>query len=396
MSRGELFGSLLAMVFLVNFVRVVFAPLLQPLAAEFHVTAASLGIVTSAAWLGSAAPRLPTGWVLTRIDRHRVIAGTGALLVVTATYTSLAASVTELALGAFLMGLSSGAYFVAANPLVSELFPERISRVIGVHGLARQLAAVLAPLIVAGFLILADWRSTFLGVAVAAGLSTFLLLYAARWTNLPTAGLQDRSLRSAARSEWPIVLTGVVFIGGVGFLWNGVFNLYGDYLTLAKGVDPATGRLLLSLLFAAGLPAFLLAGRFGQLYPNVPLLVVYILGFVGSLVGLTFVGGLWGIAALSLLTGFSFYLIVPTLDTYLLSSLPDQHRSSAYAVYSAVMMLITATGSGVIGTAVTRGVAYATLFRALALLVGAIAVAMLVLYRLGWLPDGRQRGPGTA
>ncbi len=44
------------MVFLVNLARIIFAPVVQPAAAEFGVTAASLGIVTSAAWLGSAAP----------------------------------------------------------------------------------------------------------------------------------------------------------------------------------------------------------------------------------------------------------------------------------------------------------------------------------------------------
>ena len=76
MSRRELFGSLCAMVFLVNLARVVFAPLVQPVAADLGVTAASLGVVTSAAWLGSAAPRLPTGYLLTRVARHRLTSPT--------------------------------------------------------------------------------------------------------------------------------------------------------------------------------------------------------------------------------------------------------------------------------------------------------------------------------
>lgn len=388
MSRGELFGSLLAMVFLVNFVRVVFAPLLQPVAAEFGVAAASLGLVTSAAWLGSAAPRLPTGVLLTRMDRHRVIAITGALLVVTATATALSTTVAELAVGAFLMGLSSGMYFVAANPLVSELYPERVARVMGIHGMARQVAAVAAPLVVAGILLVSDWRTTFFGVAVAAALSTLLMLYAARWTKLPTAGSRDRSLLVAGRSQWRIVATGVVFIGGVGFLWNGFFNLYGDYLTVAKGIDPATGRLLLSLMFAAGVPAFLVAGRLGERFPNVPLVISFVVGFVASVFALTFVGGLVAVAVVSLAASFCFYAITPILDTYLLASLPDEHRGSAYAIYSSVMMIVTALGSAVVGGAVSGGLAYSSAFRAIALVVAAIAMVMFALDLLGRLPSG--------
>lgn len=375
--------------FLVNFVRVVLAPLLQPVAAEFHVTTASLGVVTTAAWLGSAAPRLPTGFLLTRVERHRVIAATGTLLVITATFTALASSVAHLAAGAFLMGISSGMYFIAANPLVSELFPERIARAIGIHGLARQIAAVVAPLIVALILFVGDWRITFFGVAAAAAAATLLLIYAARWTNLPDAGAEDQSLLAAGRSEWPIILTGIVFIGGVGFLWNGLFNLYGGYIEVAKGIDASTGRLLLSLMFVAGVPSFLLAARLGEVYRRVPLILGLIAGFAASVVGLTFARGLLAIAAISLVIGFSFYLIVPLLDTYLLSTLPDHHRGSAYAIYSSIMMVTQSFGSGVIGSAVAGGMKYGTMFRSIAVVVAGITIGMSLLYAVGRLPQDR-------
>ncbi|MFW6045833.1 MAG: MFS transporter, partial [Natronomonas sp.] len=110
MSRRELFGSLCAMVFLVNLARVIFAPLVQPAAADFDVPAASLGIVASAAWLGSAALRLPTGYLLTRVPRQHVVVFTGAVLVFTAAGTGLSQTILQLTVGAFFMGLSSGMY----------------------------------------------------------------------------------------------------------------------------------------------------------------------------------------------------------------------------------------------------------------------------------------------
>lgn len=387
-SRWEVFGSLLAMGFLVNFVRVVFAPLLQPVAAEFGVATASLGVVTTAVWLGSAAPRLPTGYLLTHVDRHHVIAATGAILVVTAVFTAFSSSVAHLVVGAFLLGLSSGMYFIAANPLVSELFPGRILGAVAMHGVARQVAAVIAPLIVALLLFVADWRTTFLGVGLAAAVTTALLLYAARWTDLPSAGAGDRSLLVAGRAEWPIILTGIAFVGAIGFLWNGLFNLYGGYLAAAKGIEPSTGRLLLSVMFAAGIPALVLSSWLGKRVSNIPLVIGLTAAFAVTVLALTVTMGVVAIAVLSVVIGFLFYLMVPLLDAYLLSTLPDHHRGSAYAIYSAVMMVIQAMGSGAVGTAVAAGASYDVMFRAISLAVVLVAVVMFLLRTADRLPTG--------
>lgn len=380
------------MVFLVNLARVVFAPLVQPAAADFNVTAASLGVVASAAWLGSAAPRLPTGYLLTRFPRHYVTIGTGGLLVFTSVFTALAQSVSHLTVGAFLMGLSSGMYFIAANPLVTELFPDRVGSAIGVHGMSSQVAAVGAPLLVSGILLLGGWRTTFYIVAVVAAFVTTGLAVASRRTEMPEAGTNDRSMVAAGRAQWHLILTGIVFVGAIGFLWNALFNLYGDYLDVAKGIDASTGRLLLSVMFGAGIPAFFLTGRLADRVRNVPLIITIIASFTTLVVILTYVQGLVAVGILSLLMGYTFHSLLPAVDTFMLSSLPDRHRASAYALFSATMMLIQATGSGIVGTAVARGVAYDTVFRGLAVVVAVVVSGMFVLYRTEHLPTGGEPG----
>ena len=376
------------MVLLANLARIVFAPLIQPAAADFGVQTATLGVVTSAAWLGSAAPRLPTGYLLTRVRRHRVIAGTGALLVFTSVFTGLSTSPAHLVVGAFLMGLSSGIYFIAANPLVSELFPERVGQAIGIHGTASQVAAVGAPVGLSAVLLVGNWRHTFFGIAALAAVTTLVMVYASRRTDLPDAGSEDRSLLAAVRAQWPVILTGIAFLGSAGFLWNGLFNLYGDYLEVVKGVDPETGRLLLSLMFAAGLPAFFLTGILADRLPNVPLLLAIVTGFALSVLALTVVEGVLAIAGASLLVGYSIHSLFPAIDTYTLSALPDRHRASAYAAFSASMMSVQALGSGSIGLAVSRGVGYTGIFRGLAVALVAIAAVMVGLYRADRLPSG--------
>ena len=317
-----------------------------------------------------------------------VIAATGALLAGTSVFTALAGSRLHLAAGAFLMGLSSGTYFIAANPLVSELFPGRVGGAIGVHGMASQLAAVGAPLAVSGILLVGEWRTTFLCVAAVAAVATTLLVVAARRTELPDAGADDRSLLAAGRAQWPIVLTGIAFLGGAGFLWNGLFNLYGDYLAVAKGIDPATGRALLSAMFAAGVPAFVLTGRLADRVSNVPLLLSIVGAFVVAVVALTVAEGVVAVAAVSLLLGYVVHSLFPAVDTYMLSSLPDRHRASAYSLCSATMMFVQALGSGAVGVAVNGGLAYAVVFRGLAAAVGAVVIVLVALYAAGRLPAG--------
>jgi DHA1 family inner membrane transport protein len=381
------------MVFLVNLARLIFAPLVQPAAADFDVSAASLGVVASAAWLGSASPRLPTGYLLTRFPRHYIVATTGTLLVGTSFFTAFSQSITHLTVGAFLMGISSGMYFIAANPLVSELFPSKVGTALGIHGTVSQVAAVGAPLFVSAILLVGDWRSTFFLISGVAAVATLALLVATRRTELPDAGRDDRSLLAAGKAQWHLILTGVVFVGVTGFLWNALFNLYGDYLDVAKGIDAGTGRLLLSLMFAAGIPAFLITGRLADRVPNVPLIISIISTFSVLVVVLTLVESFVAIAVVSVLIGYTIHSMFPAMDTYMLSSLPDHHRGSAYALFSATMMLIQAWGSGAVGTAVASGVSYDRAFQGLAVLVAAIVIGMFFLYQGGRLPAGGN--PGT-
>ncbi|MEF8813262.1 MAG: MFS transporter [Halovenus sp.] len=156
--------------------------------------------------------------------------------------------------------------------------------------------------------------------------------------------------------------------------------------------DPETGRLLLSMMFAAGLPAFLVTGWLADEVPNVPLLLVIVGGFALSVVALTLAEGVVLIAAVSLVVGYSIHSLFPAVDTFMLSSLPDRHRASAYALYSASMMGIQALGSGTAGTAVTMGTSYTAVFRGLAVSVGVVVVCLGLLYRAGHLPTGGSPG----
>jgi DHA1 family inner membrane transport protein len=386
--RRRLFSSLCSMVFLVNMARIVFAPLLEPFRDTFGLTAGAAGLLATLAWLGSALPRLPTGYLLTKVPRHRVILGTGGLLTAAAAFTAASVSVPMLYLGALLMGLASGVYFIAANPLISELYPDRIGRVIGIHGTASQLAAVVAPLFVTVVLAVAGWRWVFWLISLGAAVATAALYVVARRATMPSAGAADRDLLVALRRQWPIILSGVAIIGATGFVWNGVFNFYVTYLVETKLVSESIANTLLTAVFAAGVPAFWFTGRLADRVPRVPLMLSILAGFVVSLLALTVASGVFQVAVMSLVIGFVIHSLFPAMDTYMLGSLPDENRASAYAIYSATMMLVGATGSVTLGTLRSAGFGFDLLFRGAAVGLLGILGGLLVLDRLDRLPAG--------
>ena len=372
------------MVLIVNLSRVVFAPLLEPLRAALGADTAALGLLATLVWAGSALSRLPTGWLLTRIPRHVAILVTGGLLTGATVLAATAPDFRALGIAALLMGLTTGVYFIAANPLISELFPARIGSALGVYGAAAQVAAVGAPLLITRVLGVGTWRTVFWLVAAAALASTVAFTVAAWLTDLPQAGTEDRDLLGAVRTQWRIVLTGVVMMGATMFLWQGLFNFYVTYF-VGQGLAEDTGRVLLSVTFAAGIPAFLLSGRLADLLPDVPYILVLLATFPALVIALTAASGVVVLGVLSALVGYVAHSFIPALDTYLLGSLPDRHRASAYSAYSASMMSIQAGGSWVVGT-LEASYQFTTIFRTFALGLLLIAGMLSVAHSRGRLP----------
>ncbi|QZP38518.1 MFS transporter [Halobaculum magnesiiphilum] len=394
----RLFTALCGLVFLVNFGRVAFAPLVPEFQQDLGISAAAVGSVTTLVWIGTAAPRIPIGWVLTRVARERVVLATGLALSAAAALTATADSLLALRIGAFAVGLATGGYFVAAIPLIGALYPERTGRAVGVHGTASQVASVVAPaLALAAIARVGDWRAVFWLLAGGALVVTVALfaVVRARGGVEPEGdaaatdgdGVADAEPRSflAALSHWRIVLAGMSLVAVAGFAWQGVFNFYVSYL-LSKGLTPANANLLLTVAFAAGVPAFWLGGRLADRLPKVPYLLALNAAFVASLVALTYAGSLAAFAVVSAALGYAAHALFPAVDTYMLSTLPAADRASAYAVFSGASLLFEANGSGVVGALTDAGVAFDRVFRLFAVAVAAVLVLAALLYVLGRFP----------
>lgn len=387
----RLFGTLCGLVFLVNLGRVGFAPLVPTISAEFAASTAVVGSVTTLVWVGSALPRIPVGYLLTRVPRHHVVLGSGVALAAAAVFTGSADSVRALQVGALCLGLASGAYFVAAVPLIAELFPSGRGRAIGIHGTASQLAAVVAPGVVVAVLLVAGWGAVFHLLAVGAMIVTAILFVVIRRNPLPESAGADRNFRSAL-AFWPLILVGVAVVAVPGFVWQGVFNFYITYLIGVKSVSEPVANALLTVIFAAGLPAFWFGGRLADRLPHIPYLLGIMVSFAAALVVLVVAEGVVALVAVTVLLGVVIHALFPAIDTFMLESLPADNRASVYAVFSGVAMFLEATGSGAVGFAADRASFDAAFVVGAA---GIVVVAGIVgaIHAAGRLPGGtRSRG----
>jgi predicted MFS family arabinose efflux permease len=372
------------MVFAVNFGRVAFAPLVEPLQAAFDVGPATIGAVVSLVWFGTALPRLPLSYVLTRVSRRRVVVVAGLSLTGAAVLTALSPDIRTLRLGVLAVGVASGTYFVSAVPLIGELYPDRVGKRIGIHGTAAQLAAVAAPTVVVSVVALTTWRAVFWLLAVAAFATTVVFAVGLRRTDQVREAPPARNFRGVL-GNWRVILTGMLFVSAAGFVWQGLFNFYVSVM-IARGLDTGTANALLTVAFAAGVPAFWLSGTLVDRLPTVP----YILGLVGAFTtgvfGLTVLRGVLVLGVVSVVVGYTIHGLFPALDTYVLSSLPADTRAGTFAAFSGLSIAVEASGSGVVGALVENGYSYAAVFRGFG---GGLAVLLglsVALYWAGRLP----------
>ncbi|OYR43268.1 MULTISPECIES: MFS transporter [unclassified Halorubrum] len=380
----RLYGGLLGMVFVVNFGRVVFAPLVEPLQAAFDVGPATVGAVVSLVWFGTALPRLPLSYVLTRVSRRRIVVVSGVILTAAAALTASSPDLRTLRVGVFAVGVASGTYFVSAVPLIGELYPDRVGKRIGIHGTAAQLAAVAAPTVVVSVVAIATWRAVFWLLAAAALVTTLAFAVGLRRADRVPEEPPARNFRGVL-GNWRVVLAGMLFISAAGFVWQGLFNFYVSVM-LARGLAPGTANALLTVAFAAGIPAFWASGTLVDRLPTVP----YILGLVGAFTagvfGLTVFRGALALGAISVLLGYTIHGLFPALDTYVLSALPADTRAGTFAAFSGLSIAVEASGSGVVGALVEAGYPFAAVFRGFAAGLAVILGLAAALYWTDRLP----------
>ena len=242
--------------FLSYLYRTVNAVISPDLVGEFGLSAASLGLLTSAYFLAFAALQIPVGLMLDRIGPRRtnslllLCAGTGAVIF------SLANGVAGLLLGRAMIGLGVAACLMSSIKAFTLWFPlDRLSAMNGRMMFIGGLGAISATLPVEAALQFVDWRGLFRILAAATFVAAALvfLVVPEKHGDRPNETLADQFRGTigvyASPLFWNLAL-GTTLFQAINMAVQGLWA--GPWLVDVAGLDrPAVAFHLLALGIAA-------------------------------------------------------------------------------------------------------------------------------------------------
>lgn len=249
--------------FLSYLFRVVNAVIAGDLIADLSLSAGALGLLTSTYFLAFAAFQLPLGVLLDRFGPRRVV---GSLMLVAAAGSlifGIGSGLPGLTVGRALVGLGvSGCLMGSFKAFVQWYPPLRLPLVNGCLLGFGGLGAMVATSPVEYALGWMDWRTLFVGLAVACAASSALI-----WTVVPERrqvsrpeplGRQIAGVRSVFANGffWRVAPLGTVVMGSsmaIQGLWAG------PWLRDVAGLDrsaTAAGLLLIALALTLGFPTW--------------------------------------------------------------------------------------------------------------------------------------------
>ncbi|MEE9161724.1 MAG: MFS transporter, partial [Candidatus Neomarinimicrobiota bacterium] len=273
--------------------------------ASLHpqVSLTTFGLLGTGHYLLYGLGAFPAGWLTDRFGARKILLiyllGSGvavALLVVSR-------GLVQLALGLALLGLFASLYHPAGLTLISHTSP-RISRHLGLHGIAGSLGLALGPLVggaTAGWL---GWRAPYILFGILAVMAGAYLLLAAGAR--PQAAPEERAQERRPTRGWPLAF---VYIIGIfmGLAHRGTLSfmpLHFSMLFEGRLAPVMVGGFLTALVLASGILGQIMGGILGDRYRRnrvlvyVVLLNVPLLLLMSSLTSLLLVGVavLWGVA----------------------------------------------------------------------------------------------------
>lgn len=240
--------------------RSVNAVIAPELMRELDMSAAGLGLLTSAYLLAFGLFQLPLGLLLDRFGPRRVEAGLLLVAAAGCALFGLGTTIGVLALGRALIGLGVSACLMASFKAFSQWFPaERLPSLTATIMVAGGLGALTASVPVEAALPLLGWRGVFFLCAGLLVLTAGFLLSVpdkAAGTQRESLAQQLRSLRTifSDRTFWRFAPQGCLIAGGFMAI-QGLWAM--PWLMEVNGVTRSAAAGVLFLLALAMLAGFL-------------------------------------------------------------------------------------------------------------------------------------------
>ncbi|AGB38991.1 MFS transporter [Natronococcus occultus] len=355
---------------LLNGTRMIYPVLLPYFSAEFDLTLSTAGLLVTLIWLGYAIGQVPGGILADRHGERSVLVASVSMVVVGVTVVLFAPNAAVLFGATALVGLGHSQYPIARITALSELYPDRIGRVLGVTMASGDVGQTVLPPIASVLAVAVAWR---LGLGFV--LPLLCVTAVVIWLTLPAPDPEDgdassenlryviRELRSPVLAIMGVIL--FLFI----FVWQTFSAFYPTYLVEQKGLSSTVAGVLFGLFFAVGVVVKPIAG---MAYDRVGLrgsLPLILLGSVVGLALLPFVDGFVGLVGVTVLASTMLGSGAIT-QSYLAEIIPAEIQGTGLGVIRSSASVLGASGPVVFGVIAERGYFDAG-YLLLALIVGA-------------------------
>lgn len=351
--------------FLGKFIRYAFPPLFETLQEEYTVSTSEIGFAFSAFMVLYALLQFPSGVLADRFGASRVITGGAMVAALGGLLILIRPPFLLLVVAMAVIGAGTGAHKTVAVRLLSNVYPSRFGRTLGIFDTIGASGGVAAPLVVAGILGLAvlNWQLLFAMTAVA-------FLSAGFWFSHRTARTrvtQQTAANTGSVLQWDIyrdTFSSWKLIGFIGvtvliaFAYNGLVAFLPLMLVIEGGLTPAVASLLYSVLFIASVTQLVTGeatDRFGPLRTAAVCVVCATAGLIG-LVWMLTVGtdfdtsrGLMLLGGAVLAIGIGAHGYRPARDVYIVSLVPQATTGGSLGVVRTLLMMAGAVSPGLVG-----------------------------------------------
>lgn len=383
--RAEGKGRMLAAIAigwgLLNGTRMIYPVLLPSISVEFDLTLTTAGFLVTVIWLAYAVGQVPGGVLADRHGERRVlIAGLG-IVTIGLVLVVLAPTAVVLFGATALVGAGLSLYPVARITVLSELYPDRIGRVLGLTMATGDVGQTLLPPIAGVLAAAVAWQAG-LGFVIPLLLAIAAVIGLVLPAQASSEGAADEHSVSNAghvlkelRDPTLVVMTVILF------LYIGVLQtfsaFYPTYLIDVKGLPPTVASGLFGLFFAVGVVAKPLSGL---AYDRVGIRRSLPLVLGGSVVGfaiLPAINGFWPLVAVTALISTMLGSGAIT-QSYLSDTIPEEMEGTGLGAIRSVASMMGAAGPVLFGALADRGY-FDEGYLVLAALVG---VVTLLTFRL--------------
>lgn len=316
------------------------APVLPALRGEFGVTDSQVGLIITVYTLPGIVLTPFVGFAADRIGRRRTLIPLLVLFGVAGAAIAWASTFDQILWLRFLQGIGASALITLAFTLIGDYYAEdRQAAIIGLNSSAIGTGAAVYPLI-GGFLAAIRWNVPFLffGVSILVGIVGIVVLPEPAFHRPADIRQYVENFRAALKMPAAIGVYLADF--AVFFLFYGaILTAVPLLLTDEFGITEPWLGLLLAIVSVTNA---IVAAKYGALEGSASVETFIAIGFLlfgVALIAVRFITAPIHMAVILVVFGVGFGLMMPTLNTVVVTLVSGQLRASMLAVQTSMLRL---------------------------------------------------------